>query len=296
MHQLNTHQYSFTLASGKQAATSKGARWLSISLGLFIGLFVNISVNAAELVYDEEVTLIAINGIEVDVDSPATLPQGIGQNNLIQLAFNYRTSYTERSNRKQFNSDVIVLTFNSDAESENSANSPHEQYRLQLPDIRSARDARNFNQQPQLSFTNSQGDEVDYKLAPMRKSGLQFGRDYQQELLEFNQSNAESAVKALVTDVNLVATASLSSVTTPQGASNQNKANAATPTTQSAVSHASQRSVNATAVPVAETAAVTATQVKTIEQDQAEIMQMLDYWYQKATPETKAKFKQKINQ
>jgi uncharacterized protein YccT (UPF0319 family) len=55
-------------------------------------------------------------------------------------------------------------------------------------------------------------------------------------------------------------------------------------------------------VPVAKTAEVTAsnntanTQVnKTEDITQAEISRMLDYWYQKANPNTQAEFKAKIN-
>jgi uncharacterized protein YccT (UPF0319 family) len=108
------------------------------------------------------------------------------------------------------------------------------------------------------------------------KSGLQIGRDFAQEIAQYNESGAIAAIASAKPINKKTATAAPIAPVVPV--------------------------VPVAIVPVAKTAEVTAsnntadTQVnKTENITQAEISRMLDYWYQKANPNTQAEFKAKIN-
>ena len=112
------------------------------------------------------------------------------------------------------------------------------------------------------------------------KSGLQFGRNYQQELAAYNLSQQAAAVSQFAP---AYAVAAPVSIAPPQGVTT---ATAASATIVAPVSISPPSPIAAPTSAVAP---------KTIEQDQAEIRQMLDYWYNKANDNTKAEFKQSIN-
>lgn len=111
------------------------------------------------------------------------------------------------------------------------------------------------------------------------KSGLQIGRDFAQEIAQYNGSGAIAAIASA------------------------KRINKNTPTAAPVAPVAPLAPVAPVAiVPVAKTTEVTAsnntadTQVnKTEDITQAEVSRMLDYWYQKANPNTQAEFKAKIN-
>ncbi|GIU53888.1 MULTISPECIES: DUF2057 domain-containing protein [Shewanella] len=176
-----------------------------------------------------------------------------------QIVFRYVVNYRDSGMQTQFNSNAVVLTFDAN----------NDQYELELPSIRNKNAANKFNKQPAMTLTNSQDKSVSFKSDVLVKEGLQIGRDYPEEMAIYNQSQLAASVTAFAP----VVTAPI----------------AATPviaTTQ------------ATLVTETQVAPIPAVVVKpkTIAEDQAEISEMLDYWYNKANQDTKAKFKAKINQ
>lgn len=180
----------------------------------------------------------------------STLPNGMQQ-----IAFRYQARYRDNGSQNDFISDVIVLRFNAS----------EQDYRLTLPPINSAASAKKFNLKPAITLTDSSGNTIAFTQDKLIKSGLQIGRDFVQEMAQYNASAAIAAVAS-----SAVITPSLNPVSGATIASD----------------HSSQ-----VISPSADVIEVTAEDIT-----QAEVMRMLDYWYQKANNQTQAEFKAKINQ
>ncbi len=176
-----------------------------------------------------------------------------------QIVFNYVVNYRDNGMQTQFNSNAVVLTFNAQ----------NDQYELTLPTIRNKNAANKFNKTPSMTLTNKQGSTVAFQSEALIKAGLQIGRDYPEEMIAYNQAGHIASVPRFA-PVAQVAVAPIA-----------------------ASAAASAPSINHPAEPVTPNLAV---KPKTIAEDQAEIGEMLDYWYNKANDDTKAKFKAKINQ
>ncbi|GGB55070.1 DUF2057 domain-containing protein [Shewanella inventionis] len=132
-------------------------------------------------------------------------------------------------------------------------------YQLSLPSIRSQSNATQFNQQPQITLTNQAGQVIEFTQDKLMKSGLQIGRDFETEIAKYNASGAIAAWNA---------------------ASVALKPTATTNTNASAIAESTAQELHKTDAVV----------------DQQEVNNMLDYWYQKASPQTQAEFKARINQ
>ena len=176
-----------------------------------------------------------------------------GQN---QIVFRYVVNYRDSGMQTQFNSSAIVLTFDAD----------DAQYQLTLPSIRNKNAASQFNREPKVNLSSNQSDSTPHQIDVLRKSGIQIGRDYAEEMLSYNQTQQVAAVAAFAP-----------AITVPAVKATAVKVTEATP-------------------PAAVASQLKVVTPKTIAEDQAEISEMLDYWYNKANPDTKAKFKAKINQ
>ncbi|QIR13701.1 YccT family protein [Shewanella aestuarii] len=227
---------------------------------------------AASLSLPTNAELIALNGQEIKATNPLDLTTGVNQ-----IAFRYQGTYRQGGTQTRFESELIVVSFSAD----------DQDYTLTLPTIRNKRDANNFDQQPQLSITSKQGD-LAFTYDVITKPGLQWNRKYLEELALYNQSQQVASVNEFAIPV---ATATNSQSTIQQEAPTPSTAIKATPTTTSTISTPPAKAESAKA----EMATQAVIQPKTIAQDQAEISQMLDYWYSKANDETKAAFKNKIN-
>ncbi|QBF82087.1 DUF2057 domain-containing protein [Shewanella maritima] len=223
-----------------------------------------ISTNASaniDLKYDDNIELIAVNGELVEDEGTTRLEDTKAKQ---QLVFNVRSFFMERGNREKFISDVIVVTF--DTASVISTNA----LTLSAGTVRSKKAGKKFNKNPQISLETNTGNQVSFVYDTLKVSGMQLGRNYQAEIAAYNQSSDRASVAALAPAV---------TVATPVAAS------------KAQVQPQPQSTAPSAPAPQASTEMT----VKTIEQDQAEILQMLDYWYNKADDTTKAKFKDKIN-
>ncbi|MGZ9897323.1 YccT family protein [Shewanella gaetbuli] len=216
------------------------------------------TIMAASLTIPNNVNVLVHNGKSIEVKN--NLPLAIGLN---QIAFRYQGSYRERGNQEQFESEVVIVNFNA----------KDQQYRIELPTIRNNRAENNFNKNPNVVI-KSADQQVSLTLDVLLKSGLQIGRDYQDEMAQYNQMEQVASVQQFIP--------------LTSNAINDSHATVATTTETTSI-------VAPTAVAIAaDTANDSKAVPKTIEQDQAEIRQMLDYWYSKANEQTRAEFKQAI--
>lgn len=220
---------------------------------------------AASLQLPDRAETVLVNGKASQQQSSVKLDLSM-PDNMQQIAFRYQARYRDNGSQNDFVSDVVILRFQASEQN----------YQLTLPTINSASRANQFNDQPTITLTDNTGKSIVFTQDKLMKSGLQIGRDFAQEIAQYNGSGAIAAIASA------------------------KRINKNTPTAAPVAPVAPVASV--AIVPVAKTTEVTAsnntadTQVnKTEDITQAEVSRMLDYWYQKANPNTQAEFKAKIN-
>ena len=220
---------------------------------------------AASLQLPDRVETVLVNGKASQQQSSVKLDLSM-PDNMQQIAFRYQARYRDNGSQNDFVSDVVILRFQASEQN----------YQLTLPTINSASRANQFNDQPTITLTDNTGKSIVFTQDKLMKSGLQIGRDFAQEIAQYNGSGAIAAIASA------------------------KRINKKTATAAPVVPLAPVAPV--AIVPVAKTTEVTAsnntadTQVnKTENITQAEVSRMLDYWYQKANPNTQAEFKAKIN-
>ncbi|MBR9728533.1 DUF2057 family protein [Shewanella intestini] len=235
----------------------------------------NVTVN-----YPNNIEMIAVNGKLTD--EPQSVSVRFSANTLkpIQLAFRLNTSYNERGNRSQFTSNLLIATFTP---------AHAGQYQLSVAHVRSSKTQKQFNQAPQITLKDDQGNNLALKSHQLSKNGFQIGRDFDAEIATFNRSNHAAAVLDFASMAMNNMPTNQAMPQTHTGTTNANVAGAAT----------SSRLIS----PVVGMSVITppgkqptpTPNIKTTAQDQAEILHMLNYWYNQANRETKATFKQQIN-
>ena len=220
---------------------------------------------AASLQLPDRVETVLVNGKASQQQSSVKLDLSM-PDNMQQIAFRYQARYRDNGSQNNFVSDVVILRFQASEQN----------YQLTLPTINSSSRANQFNDRPTITLTDNTGKSIVFTRDKLMKSGLQIGRNFAQEIAQYNESGAIAAIASAKPINKKTATAAPIAPVVPI--------------------------VPVAIVPVAKTAEVTAsnntadTQVnKTENITQAEISRMLDYWYQKANPNTQAEFKAKIN-
>ncbi|MGI2168908.1 DUF2057 domain-containing protein [Shewanella sp. MF05960] len=218
---------------------------------------------SASLQLPNNANTVLVNGVATDqqqVTLDINTPQG-----LQQIAFRYHARFRDQGSQHSFSSDVIIVRF---AASEQT-------YQLSLPSIRTQSRATQFNDSPTLTLTDQAGIAVEFTQDKLMKKGLQIGRDFEQEITKYNAAANPASWNA----------------------------NKVTATVAAPEVFSSPANSVVTTAPV--TLAITDVQSEgagpvisdSVEQpNQAEVSNMLDYWYQKATPQTQAEFKARINQ
>lgn len=220
---------------------------------------------AASLQLPDRAETVLVNGKASQQQSSVKLDLSM-PDNMQQIAFRYQARYRDNGSQNNFISDVVILRFQASEQN----------YQLTLPTINSASRANQFNDQPTITLTDNTGKSIVFTQDKLMKSGLQIGRNFAQEIAQYNGSGAIAAIASA------------------------KRINKKTATAAPVVPLAPVAPV--AIVPVAKTTEVTAsnntadTQVnKTEDITQAEVSRMLDYWYQKANPNTQAEFKARIN-
>ncbi|MBB1364273.1 DUF2057 domain-containing protein [Shewanella sp. SR44-4] len=241
---------------------------------------------AASLQLPDRAETVLVNGKASQQQSSVKLDLSM-PDNMQQIAFRYQARYRDNGSQNNFISDVVILRFQASEQN----------YQLTLPTINSASRANQFNDQPTITLTDNTGKSIVFTQDKLMKSGLQIGRDFAQEIAQYNGSGAIAAIasakrinKKTATAAPVVPIAPVAPVAPVVIVVPVVPVVPVAPVAPVAI------------VPVAKTAEVTAsnntadTQVnKTENITQAEISRMLDYWYQKANPNTQAEFKAKIN-
>ncbi|WP_330148405.1 DUF2057 domain-containing protein [Shewanella oncorhynchi] len=193
-----------------------------------------------------------------------------------QIAFRYAAQYRQQADSVHYLSDVLIVRFDASAQT----------LSLTLPAINSARDAKKFDESPKLTLLNAQDEAVVFTSDKLIKNGIQLGRDFEHEILQYNLSNHPASLNLTMN----TATTQPSDAITPVLLASQpqiRQTSAATSTNLIAPT------VMSSAVAANNDKAQQITPATT--PSQAEISQMLDYWYKQANDNTKASFKAKIN-
>lgn len=204
----------------------------------------------------------------------------ISQNGQQQLAFNARASYREFGQQKRFVSETLIVTFLGE----------NNHYRVSLPKINSPRSAEKFNDAPQVSITDTQGNKVAYKIDKLLKDGIQIGRDYSEEIKAYNMGQGVAAI-AVNQPVQMAPnTSTRASTSTSSGTASPAAASTTLAAQQTTAPQGAQPVGQATSQPSTQSV----TQTGTSRRDQINVGQMLDFWYEQADEATREAFKKRI--
>ncbi len=216
--------------------------FLATSLsGLVSLMFVAPAFANVSLTLPKSAELLLVNGQEAS--SQPKIKLGNGDN---QIVFRYQTKYRSHGQEKRFSSEAVILSFAA----------KDTDYNLTLPTLKSDNQADKFDLDPEVYLEDSEGNKLEIRTDTLRKEGIQLGRNYDDEILAYNQTNSVAAIKGLA------------------------------PT--SMVISLTQRSTQAE-----KEAIVKATPAL---KDQINISEMLDFWYNQADEATQNEFKAKINE
>ncbi|MBN1008709.1 DUF2057 family protein [Amphritea pacifica] len=143
-------------------------------------LFISTSVMAeVELLAGSGISIIAVNGVEVESDSligntvSATLPNGINQ-----VLVNYSAEIESSGDLEIETTNPHVIVFNA----------KDSRIQLSTPEITRLSDFETFDKGQQWKLADSSGHTISYQSKPLIKEGFQLSRDYAAELQRFNQS------------------------------------------------------------------------------------------------------------
>ncbi|QYJ92417.1 DUF2057 domain-containing protein [Shewanella spartinae] len=200
-----------------------------------------------------------------------TSHQLISQNGPQQLVFNARASYREFGQQKRFVSETLIVTFSGE----------NNHYRVSLPKISSPKSAEKFNNAPQISLTDTQGNNVTYKIDKLLKDGIQIGRDYSEEIKAYNMGQGVAAIA-----INQPIQMAPSTSNRASSSTSSSEANPAAASTTLAAQPVGQPTSQPSTQPV--------TQTGTPRRDQINVGQMLDFWYEQADEATREAFKKRI--
>lgn len=206
-----------------------------------------------------DVELLTVNGQKPLSTSPVTLSDGLNQ-----IAFRYNAQYRKQANSVRYQSDVLIIRFNETDQA----------LQLKLPNIDSAKAAKQFDESPSLTLLDKHNQAISFEQDRLVKNGLQIGRNFEQEIFQYNQGQHPASIRLAAVQSQPQLSAATSAPTLPA--------------TTSAPSTAVTTSTAASTAAITQGAAPDSP-------TQAEISHMLDYWYHLADDATKAKFKAKIN-
>jgi len=199
------------------------------------------------LSFPNSAELLVVNGKTTETGSPVTLIEGKNQ-----FVFKYNASFRQQGQQKRFSSEAIILSFEAS----------NQTYNLILPKLKSSSDADRFNSIPAIKLSDNKGQAVDYDTDILTKEGLQFGRDYSDEISLYNQTEAGASVASFAIDKETSNAHSAAMITT--------SALPKSPESKQATTQSKERP------------------------DQINVGQKLDFWYQQADAETRKAFKARI--
>ncbi len=222
----------------------------------------NLAVAQTTLFFPKTVEILAVNGKEIAKPRRSIqLPDGKSQL-LVRLAVDVGRRFDPDMEYSQ----PVIMTFSAE----------NEQLALVPPKIKSAHDMRVFKQKMNLTLIDKQDNPVSFTRDELVKSGLQFNRDYEQELSQYNQSSAPAALSTQIESVQQQEKAVIKSTPAISGGDNSQAAT----------------EVKKKGLQKREKAAMDTSQPTS--NDQAMAREMLYYWYKKADKKTRQEFLQAI--
>ncbi|MCS6238960.1 DUF2057 domain-containing protein [Shewanella baltica] len=207
--------------------------------------------------------VLTVNGKPAVKSGNLVLADGINQ-----IAFRYAAQYRQQADSVHYLSDVLIVRFDASAQT----------LTLTLPAINSARDAKKFDESPKLTLSNAQDEAVSFTSDKLMKNGIQLGRDFEHEILQYNLSNHPASLNLTMNTATTQPNDAIAPVLASQPQIRQTAVVTSTNLIAPAVVNDKAQQTTPATTP-----------------SQTEISQMLDYWYKQANDNTKASFKAKIN-
>lgn len=217
--------------------------------------------------------VLTVNGRPVVKSDSLILADGINQ-----IAFRYSVQYRQQAETVRYQSDVLIVRFDASTQT----------LTLRLPAINSARDAKKFDESPKLALLNAQDEAVSFTSDILVKHGIQLGRDFEHEILQYNLSNQPASLNLTMNTETTIPNNAIAVSSTTAISANQPPVHQA-PAVKSTSLIAIESTISTSNDQSSQTTSATTP-------NQAEISKMLDYWYKQANEDTKASFKAKINQ
>lgn len=217
--------------------------------------------------------VLTVNGRPTVKSDSLILADGINQ-----IAFRYSVQYRQQAETVRYQSDVLIVRFDASTQI----------LTLRLPAINSARDAKKFDESPKLALLNTQDEAVNFTSDILVKHGIQLGRDFEHEILQYNLSNQPASLNITMNGATTIPNNAIAVSSTTAISANQPPVHQA-PAVKSTSLIAIESTISTSNDQSSQTTSATTP-------SQAEISQMLDYWYKQANEDTKASFKAKINQ
>ncbi len=148
---------------------------------LFVAASANVNADI-KLNLSEGISMLALNGVEASSDSGyVMLPDGQNQI-VVKYAAEIKTSADDYELES---TEAFVLRFEA-SKTDMS---------LSVPVIRSMRDLERFENSAAWGLSDATGSAIEFQSAALVKEGFQLARDYERELIEFNQTNSPAALK-----------------------------------------------------------------------------------------------------
>lgn len=101
-----------------------------------------------------------------------------------QIVFRYHPYFTQGNDRVGVESDVVIAKFNAADQS----------ISFDMPEFRNAADAERSIKSMEWTLRDQQGTAIEMKQDRLIKEGMQIGRDYKQETLEYNMTGGPAAI------------------------------------------------------------------------------------------------------
>ncbi|WP_428036096.1 YccT family protein [Amphritea sp.] len=155
---------------------------MRFSLNIFFPVFILASTTVmaeVELSAGSGISIIAVNGVEVESDSlignniSATLPNGINQ-----ILVNYSAEIESSGDLEIETTNPHIIVFKAE----------DSRLVLSAPEITRISDFNEFDKSQQWKLADGSGSSISYQSKPLIKEGFQLSRDYASELQRFNQS------------------------------------------------------------------------------------------------------------
>ncbi len=156
-------------------------------LSLALAIFFSVSASAKVTVeIPSSIDLLVVNGEKPSTSgslfsSTKNLDLEDGEN---QIVFRFEQFFTQGDDRMSVESDVVIAKFTAS----------NKELTFLLPKYKDAKSAKKDIKQFEWSLVDNNQQKIDVKQERLIKKGMQLGRNYPQEALEYNRTGAIASV------------------------------------------------------------------------------------------------------